>query len=232
MGRDYGSLSSSRRGQSAGWQWFVFGAITGIIATGCVVATLLVTIAFEVVTVPGVAIGPSPQPEIEFRVVTSTPDPNAQPSPAPATQQPAATQPDAAAPTDAQAQAQPTETTVGSVGLPTSTPAPLDIDSPPVGENGGAETGGEVTGSVAVAPSPTSAVTLPNDLIEGGDEGGNRHGRSATSPARHGIRGTEQRGQQRRRRPARARIQRATGQRLTGSATAGPVQHHADSHRG
>lgn len=166
MGRDYGSLSNSRRGQSAGWQWFVFGAITGIIATGCVVATLLVTIAFEVVSVPGVAIGPSPQPEIQFREITSTPAPMLPTDIPPAATEAAAVAP----PTDIPPAGEPattdsTDIPDGSASLlPTSTTAGLDIDAPPVGD-----TEGGVSGGVVVAPTPTSAVQLPSDFIAGAE---------------------------------------------------------------
>ncbi|MEO1440595.1 MAG: hypothetical protein AAFV33_09320, partial [Chloroflexota bacterium] len=87
MARDYGSLAP-RRNQNAGWQWFIFGAITGMIFAGCVVATLLVTVAFEVVSIPGVSIGPT-QPAVVSVITatplpaTATPLPSATPEPSP-----------------------------------------------------------------------------------------------------------------------------------------------------
>lgn len=150
MARDYGSLSP-RRSSGAGWQWFAFGAITGMIFAGCIVATLLVTVAFGVVNIPGVAIGASPQPEL--RVITTTP------LPATATDLPTST-PTVTPP--------PTEAAAAQVVIPTATPSTgLSLDNPPIGDTGSPPAGtpnvvvpttapgGGVEGAVAVVPTST-----------------------------------------------------------------------------
>ncbi|MEL7235020.1 MAG: SUMF1/EgtB/PvdO family nonheme iron enzyme, partial [Chloroflexota bacterium] len=150
---DYGSLAP-RRNQNAGWQWFIFGAITGMIFAGCVVATLLVTVAFEVVSIPGVSIGPT-QPAV-VSVITATPLPaTATPLPS-ATPEPSPT----------------SEATQATVLLPSPTVGiTLDLDNPPVGGNEESSAASGTTSSglgVAVAPTATVAIALAPTQDTGG----------------------------------------------------------------
>ncbi|MEM6529762.1 MAG: SUMF1/EgtB/PvdO family nonheme iron enzyme, partial [Chloroflexota bacterium] len=144
---------------NAGWQWFIFGAITGMIFAGCVVATLLVTVAFEVVSIPGVSIGPT-QPA-EFSIITATP------LPATATPLPSATPEPSAIPAVAATQAQ--------IAIPTATPPvsiPLDIDTIPDGSGNEEITAADgTTGSgLGVAVAPTATVVI--DLVPAQTDGG------------------------------------------------------------
>ena len=160
MAKDYGSLAP-RRGSNAGWQWFAFGSITGIIFAGCMMAVVLVTVAGGFLSVPGVTIGPTQAPVTVVSIITATP------APATATPLPSAT------PTATQAQA---DAASGGVAIPTATSA-LSIDDLPDGSGDGAQgvapSQGSAEGAVAVAPDSNSlqdtAVTLPSDLIAGGE---------------------------------------------------------------
>ncbi len=140
MAKDYGTLG--RRPQSAGWQWFAFGFIMGIILFGCVVAAFFGTVAFGVVQVPGVSIGPSPQAQIQ--IITATP------LPATATSIPSATPLPSATPALPDAE----------VAAPTADTGDLSLDNPPDGANAAPT----VAGSVAVAPTPTPAEAVQLDI--------------------------------------------------------------------
>ncbi len=147
MAKDYGTLG--RRPQSAGWQWFAFGFIMGIILFGCLVAAFFGTVAFGVVQVPGVSIGPSPAAEL--RIITATPQP------ATATSLPSATPIPSATPEPGQA----------DVATPAATEnTDLSLDNPPTGDEATANAPAPTAdGAVAVAPTATSAVQLDPDAV-------------------------------------------------------------------
>jgi formylglycine-generating enzyme required for sulfatase activity len=155
-----------------------------MIFAGCLVASLLVTVAFGVVSIPGVSIGPSPQAEL--RIITATP------LPATATDLPTSTP--TVTPT--------VEAAPASVIVPTATSATgLSIDDPPIGGEGDTAaappptTGSSVDGAVQVAPTATSAqgqtgVALDPDLLADPNEAGGSGGSGATAQSTGG--GTQQ----------------------------------------
>lgn len=141
MTNDYGTLG--RRNQSAGWQWFTFGAIIGLMLAGCLVTGLMGVVAFGLVEIPGVSIGPTPQPVVQ--VITATP--------LPATATPL--------PTETPLPTATLEPQTAQVDVPTPTAA-LSIDNPPTG---GETNAAAIPGAVPVAPTATSAAQLPSDAI-------------------------------------------------------------------
>jgi formylglycine-generating enzyme required for sulfatase activity len=148
MARDYGTIG--RRQQSAGWQWFAFGFIMGIILFGCLVATFFGAVAFSIIEVPGVAIGPTEQAPIQIitatpQPATATPLPSETPLPSPTT----------AAVTEAVVVPNPTEDTG------------LSLDNPPIGSTPQAT----LPGSVQVADTPTPAAVIDPSNVAGSDEG-------------------------------------------------------------
>ncbi|MEO0565974.1 MAG: SUMF1/EgtB/PvdO family nonheme iron enzyme, partial [Chloroflexota bacterium] len=146
MANNYGTLG--RRQQSAGWQWFAFGFIMGIILFGCIVASFFGAVAFGAVEVPGVSIGPSPQPALQ--IITATPQPATATPLATDTPQPTAT----------------TEAAAAEVVLPDPTTVGLNIDSPPTG----GDTQPTPDGAVVVASTPTVVTQLDPSTVAGGDE--------------------------------------------------------------
>ncbi len=179
MAKDYGSLAP-RRGSNAGWQWFAFGSITGIIFAGCFMAVLLVTVAGGFLAVPGVTIGPTQAPVTVVSIITATPQP------ATATPLPSAT------PTATEAQV---GDAAGGVLVPTSTTSSLSLDNPPDGSGEVAQAAaptGSAEGAVAVAPDTSSlqdtgAAIDPNLIAGGGDPGA---AGGAATPATAGAGGT------------------------------------------
>ncbi len=154
MARDYGSLSP-RRNQNAGWQWFTFGAITGMIFAGCVVATLLVTIAFGVLSIPGVSIGPTEPAAVQ--IITTTPEPATATLPPSVTPTPAPTEAEAVQPTEAEQ-----ASAAGGIEIPTSTPSGLSIDAPPLGQD---DTADIVPATAESAAAPVSSPSVPNAVV-------------------------------------------------------------------
>lgn len=146
MAKDYGTLG--RKPQNAGWQWFTFGLVLGLMLAGCVVAGLLSTVAFGLVNVPGVSIGPTPQPVVQ--VITATP--------LPATATPLPTETPMPTPTLEPQQAQ--------VALPTPTEG-LSLNNIPANTPA-------VEGAVVVQPTAdTGAALSPGDILtpQGSDAG-------------------------------------------------------------
>lgn len=164
MARDYGSLGG-RRTQSAGWQWFAFGLVSGLMFTGCIVAGFLGSIAFGVLNIPGVSIGPSPQPVVQ--IITATP--------LPATATPL--------PTETPLPTATLEVSQADVVVPTPTPSgglsPNAIDNPPSADSVTAPSGSGIEGSVAVAPTAASGAPLLDTSQIGSDPAG---GVATTAP--------------------------------------------------
>ena len=145
MANNYGTLG--RRQQSAGWQWFTFGLIMGIILFGCFVAAFFGMVAFGVVQVPGVSIGPTVQPVVQ--VITATP--------LPATATPNATQTPIPTPIPAE-QTDPVEAPPQTEGLNLDDlPDGNDLDPTP-------------QGAVAVVPTATPAVQLGEGVVAPADD--------------------------------------------------------------
>ncbi|MFZ4815499.1 MAG: formylglycine-generating enzyme family protein [Phototrophicaceae bacterium] len=142
MAKEYGSLGGSRRGQNAGWQWFAFGLVTGLISAGCLVTVLGALVAFNVFNIPGVAIGPTALPQ--ERIITATP------LPATATSLPSPTPTPTETPLPAQA----------NVSPPTVTPG-LSLNSAPLGQTAVPT----VTGGVAVEPTTAPSIVLNQSAI-------------------------------------------------------------------
>ncbi|MGV2437055.1 MAG UNVERIFIED_CONTAM: hypothetical protein LVT10_20970 [Anaerolineae bacterium] len=155
MTKDFGSIG--RRRQNAGWQWFVFGLMFGLLLAGCVFTFGLGLVAFQVVTVPGIAIGPTNPPEL--RIITATP--------LPPTATPIPTLTFTPSPT--------VEVVVELPVLPTATPViELSLNNPPTGNLQATLDPSLLllptsTGIVPVAPAaPTSGVPAVLRSIEDG----------------------------------------------------------------
>jgi formylglycine-generating enzyme required for sulfatase activity len=153
MTKDFGSIG--RRRQNAGWQWFVFGLMFGLLLAGCVFTFGLGLVAFQVVTVPGIAIGPTNPPEL--RIITATP--------LPPTATPIPTLTFTPSPT--------VEVVVELPVLPTATPViELSLNNPPTGNLQATLDPSLLllptsTGIVPVAPAaPTSGVPAVLDLLK------------------------------------------------------------------